>query len=220
MINLMKEQTNLYARQSLAKLRSTNSLSPKSRYRLWNTVTQSDIKSFLAIFLHMCVSQRPSIRDHWCTEPVYSCNFCPHIMSRDRFELILSFFHLNDNSKEKKKGQDGFDALFKIRPFLDHVKRKCQECFQPGEALTIDEGMCAFRGRVSFKVYMPNKPNKYGIKLYILADSETGFAWNFEIYHGKNDNFDNSGAAIVIRLLDFNKKVTQCTLTDSTPASV
>lgn len=51
-------------------------------------------------------------------------------------------------------------------------------------------------------MYMPNKPTKYGIKLYILANPETWFAWNIEVYYGKNDNVDNSGAAVVIWLLD------------------
>ena len=33
--------------------------------------------------------------------------------------------------------------------------------------------MCPFHGQVSFCVFIKNKPNKYGLKLYILSDAET-----------------------------------------------
>jgi hypothetical protein len=33
--------------------------------------------------------------------------------------------------------------------------------------------MCPFRRRVSFSVYMPQKPKKYDTKLFILAESRT-----------------------------------------------
>jgi hypothetical protein len=62
--------------------------------------------------------------------------------------------------------------------------------------------MCPFRGKVSFRVYMPQKPNKYGMKLFILAESRTGYIWNFEVYHGKYPEVDNSAAGVVKRLLD------------------
>ena len=34
----------------------------------------------------------------------------------------------------------------------------------PRREVSIDEGTIPFKGRVSFKVYNPNKPDKYGIK--------------------------------------------------------
>jgi hypothetical protein len=39
LIAKMKEQTNLYARQKVGKLRAQNKLSPSSRFRQWITVT-------------------------------------------------------------------------------------------------------------------------------------------------------------------------------------
>lgn len=42
----------------------------------------------------------------------------------------------------------------------------------------------AWRGRLAFKTYNPNKPDKYGIKLYMLAESKTGYIFAFELYSG------------------------------------
>lgn len=197
LINLMKIQTNLYARQRIGKLRSNNSLSSHSRFQTWKTVTQADIKKFLAIILHMSISERPSLRDHWSTDGVLACGFCPGVFPRDRFLAILGNFHLVDNTLYKEKGEEGHDPLFKVRPLLEALQGKFQSSYQPSENITIDEGMCPFRGRFGYKVYMPQKPNKYGIKLYMLSEAKTGYVWNVDVFHGQ----ENTGLAIVKRLL-------------------
>ena len=45
--------------------------------------------------------------------------------------------------------------------------------------------MVGFRGRVSFMQYCPKKPTKFGLKLFVLADSNTGFVYNFILYTGR-----------------------------------
>ena len=187
----IKEQTNLYARQCIRKMRSTNSLSPKSRMANWKGVTISELRKFFGIIFHTSVSQKPHISDHWSKKAVISCNFCPNLMSRDRFLLILRNFHINDNSSEKKKGEPGYDPLHKIRPLVDKVRLRFQQAYQPAEDITIDEGMCKYRGRIFFKQYMPQKPNKYGIKLYMLSESDSGYIWNFSIFCGQSNVVTN-----------------------------
>ena len=54
----------------------------------------------------------------------------------------------------------------------------------PKKNVSIDEGIMAFKGKLNFKVYQPDKPDKYEIKLYILAESDTGYVYNFELYYG------------------------------------
>jgi hypothetical protein len=111
-------------------------------------------------------------------------------------------FHLNDNSQQKKTDENGFDALFKVRPLLQKLTDKFQQTYYPEEAVTVDKGMCPFRGRADIRVYMPQKSNKYGMKLFIPAESRTGYIWNFEVYRGKDPELDNGAAGIVKRLLD------------------
>jgi len=48
--------------------------------------------------------------------------------------------------------------------------------------ICIDEGMVKFSGRVKFKIYMPHKPIKKGLKIYILADSESGFVCSLKLH--------------------------------------
>ncbi|XP_033759441.1 piggyBac transposable element-derived protein 3-like [Pecten maximus] len=46
--------------------------------------------------------------------------------------------------------------------------------------------MIAFHGRLGFRQYLPAKPTKYGIKVWMRADSENGFVNEFQIYTGKH----------------------------------
>ena len=50
---------------------------------------------------------------------------------------------------------------------------------------SLDEGMIKFKGRVSYLQYMPAKPMRRGIKVWILCDSKTGYMNQFEFYLGK-----------------------------------
>lgn len=51
--------------------------------------------------------------------------------------------------------------------------------------LTIDEQLFPFRGRTPFTQYMPNKPAKYGIKVWWINDAENGYPCFGEIYVGR-----------------------------------
>lgn len=66
--------------------------------------------------------------------------------------------HLNNNSNYVSRGNNNYDPLFIIRPYVDFINNKMSETYQPGNNLTIDEGVCPFRGRVHFKVYMKVNP--------------------------------------------------------------
>lgn len=57
----------------------------------------------------------------------------------------------------------------------------------PEESLSVDEQMCATKARHFLKQYMPEKPHKWGYKLFVLS-GVSGFAYNVEVYTGlEND---------------------------------
>lgn len=57
--------------------------------------------------------------------------------------------------------------------------------YQPHQNLCIDEGMVPWRGNLHFRVYSPDKPDKYGLKAYILCDAENGYCLKMKLYTGK-----------------------------------
>ena len=65
--------------------------------------------------------------------------------------------------------------------------------------------MVKFKGRSSFKQYLPAKPIKRGYKSWCLCDSITGCLFNCRIYVGKEDVVDNEtllGERVVLSLID------------------
>ena len=64
--------------------------------------------------------------------------------------------------------------------------------------VSIDEQMIGTKGRLSFLHYMPKKPQKWGIKLWVLADSSNGYVVAFEVYTGATENVQHGLAYSVV----------------------
>lgn len=107
------------------------------------------------------------------------------IMKRNCFSLLLRFLHLNDSTQYVRKGEPGYDPLFKLRPFIERLFRAFQTNYTLSREVCVDESMIGFKGRLSFIQYMPKKPTKWGMKAYILADSKTGYLYNWYLYTGE-----------------------------------
>ena len=51
--------------------------------------------------------------------------------------------------------------------------------------MSIDEAMIAFRGQLVFRQYIPAKQTKYGIKVWVRADSTNSYVNKFSVHVGK-----------------------------------
>lgn len=58
---------------------------------------------------------------------------------------------------------------------------------------------------MSFKQYMPQKPTKWGIKVWTIADSITGYLLKCDIYLGKKEDTNNNlltGEQVVLKMTE------------------
>ena len=62
----------------------------------------------------------------------------------------------------------------KISKITRLIQAKYVKYFLPCKLIAIDETKIAFNGRVSFKMYNPTKPTWWGLRVYVLADCNTG----------------------------------------------
>ena len=102
-----------------------------------------------------------------------------------------------DNDTLVLRGEDGHDCLGKIRPLIDHLSTKFAQTYEPHHDIAVDEAMIKFQGRSSLKQYMPLKPTKHRIKIWVAADSTNGYFSRFEVYTGKNTTEHGLGARVV-----------------------
>ena len=92
-----------------------------------------------------------------------------------------------------------FANLWMQEKFSEEYVLPCQ--------VTIDECMIPFKGRLFFKQYIKNKPNKWDIKGYVLACSKTAYIWRILIYLGKGTIegeylSTNQAAKVVLHLME------------------
>lgn len=107
-------------------------------------------------------------------------------MSRNRFELIRSILHFNDNSSMLSSNDPNRDRLHKLRPLIDHLNN-CFSSVPCKQNLALDEQLCATKAHSYMKQYLPDKPHKWGFKLFFLTDVQ-GYAYSFEIYSGQEND--------------------------------
>lgn len=79
-----------------------------------------------------------------------------------------------------------YDRLFKVRKLLDLFTPLLRKLYRPKQNICIDESMIPFKGRVMFRQYIPSKRTRFGIKAWVLAESDTGYVSEFSIYTGKS----------------------------------
>lgn len=73
------------------------------------------------------------------------------------------FLHLADSSNPNIQK----DIIGKVREYMDIINDNFKKYYYPGEYLSIDEGMIPFMGKVAFKIYNPDKPDKVTIEFQI-----------------------------------------------------
>jgi hypothetical protein len=89
-----------------------------------------------------------------------------------------------------------------FREIWDMFIGLCKSLYLVGSAVCIDEQLLPFRGLCGFRQYMPKKPSKYGIKIWMMCDYATKYVLNAKVHLGKENNEVARGlASDVIRTL-------------------
>ena len=123
----------------------------------WKITNAAEMKLFIFIQYMFGIHRMPDTAMYWSTDPLLRVPAIADVMSRNRFQKLSQYFHLNDNSKAKAKGEPGYDPLFKVRPLLDLVTNNSRAHYNPGKDISLDEAMIKFNGRLSFKQYIKGK---------------------------------------------------------------
>jgi len=186
LFELIVREINRYAEQCIA-----SKPDPK-----WQETTVQEMKAFFGLHVIFGIHQLPSTRLYWSKDPFLGVESVQKVMLRNRFDKIKQYLHLSDKTNAVPRGMDGHDKLYKTRPVLDHVLQRCQQEYNPGKNISVDEAMVKFKGRLGIKQYMPMKPVKRGIKIWEAADPRNGYVFNFQVYTGKQDGGIEHGLGI------------------------
>ena len=165
----------------------------------WKPATVDEMKAFFALVMTMDLVHQQDMRYYWSTDPVISTPFFSTIMPRNRFLLLLSFLHYNDNTNYIPRGQDGYDPLYKLGTVYHDLTHLFTTNYYPTKNIAIGEGLVPWKGNT----HHPDNPDKFGIKSYQLCD-QTGYCCKYELYTGKRGCVSEQGATydLCMRLMD------------------
>lgn len=151
----------------------------------WIDTTINEMYTFLATVMLMSHSKKNRICDYWSTDHLIATPIFAELFTRNRFRALLTNLHFNNNQNQIDK-----DSLCKIQPIIDELKKKFLCSLSPYKNLCIDESLTLWKGRLHFKQYIPSKRHKFGIKMFILCDCETGFIMDFIVYVGSKTSLN------------------------------
>lgn len=175
-----------------------------SRERDAGDTTLTEIKAVFGL-LYLAGTMKCShtnLKDLWSTDGTGIERFRVTMNIR-RFQYLLRalrFDNVTDRNERKAN-----DKMAPIRDIFEGFVARCRDNYSLSEYATIDEMLEAFRGKCRFRQYIPNKPAKYGIKIFTLTDARTFYTYNMEVYTGKQNpgpfQLNNSAKSIVERLI-------------------
>ena len=65
---------------------------------------------------------------------------------------------------------------------MDLLLHQFQALYEVNGFVSVDDSMVKYKGRLAFRQYLPMKPVKWGVKVWVMAESKTGYGNNFQVY--------------------------------------
>ena len=172
MISLVQNCTNVEARRVLSN-------------KDWN-VSRSELLAFIALlYVRGAYGGRNIfLESYWNKQ--WGVSFFSETMARNRFREILRFLRFDMRSTRSIRLQADKFAL--VSDLWNKFVDNCISSYKPGPNITIDEQLFPTKARCRFTQYMPNKPDKFGIKFWLAVDVDTKYILNAIPYLGKEES--------------------------------
>ncbi|KAH9627857.1 hypothetical protein HF086_001753 [Spodoptera exigua] len=138
-------------------------------------------------------------RMYW--EQRVDCSFptVAALMSRNRFEDLLRYFHVADNNN-----LDPSDKFAKVRPLWKLLNARWVKYYPGDKNLSIDESMIPYYGKHGTKQHIHGKPIRFGYKSWSIC-TRLGYLIYGELYQGASTGNTHPelgvGASVVLDLI-------------------
>lgn len=149
-------------------------------------VTDLEIRAFIGLLTLTAVMKHNNLSTDELFDPTFSGTRYISVMSKERFKFIVRCLRMDDKTLRSILRPN--DAFVPARNVWELFIKQCQINYIPGSEVTIDEQLLGFRGRCPFRIYIPNKPAKYGIKFPMMCDATSKYMINADPYLGRSTN--------------------------------
>lgn len=179
LLNIVNE-SNRYAKE---KIKDAEPVEKTSQWYDWKDITVEEMKAFLGIILNMSINEKPSLKDYFSNDWTLHQPFFAEVITRRRFLQLFRALHVaNPISVHEDQCLTRADKINNVCKYIDDA---CRKYYFPSEDIVVDESTVGFKGRVAFKCYNPKKPTKWGLRVFVLAESQSGYVSAFLPYFGQ-----------------------------------
>ena len=159
-------------------------------------ISLTEMYHFLGICLKMSIDNQATggyalyFEEKLCIAAAFNVNievsgrvgWAARYMTINRYKYIRSAFHPEISTSVVK------DKCHQLRAAIKQLNRAAKTSFKPGPRMSFDEGGVAMRSRFCpVRMYNKDKPNKYRVDFFVLADALEYFVYHIDVYQGKND---------------------------------
>ena len=181
LLRKIADETNRHVQEII---KTAGNITRKSQWYEWKDVSVEEMRVFLGFIMNMSLNEKPAMEDYFSTDLLTKQDFFPTLFTRRRFLQIFRGLHLAPPPTPDQAGDSRSTRGQKVADIVGHIDSKCRAMFSPGQDVCVDESTIGFKGRIIFKCYNPQKPTKWGIRVYVVADSKTGYVCGFVPYFG------------------------------------
>ena len=151
----------------------------------WN-VSRCELLAFIALlYLRGAYGGRNILLESYWNKQ-WGVSFFSETMARNRFREILHFLRFDMHSTRSIRLQADKFAL--VTDLWNRFVDNCISSYKPWPNIIIDEELFSTKARCRFIQYMPNKPDKFGIKFWLAVDVDTKYILNAIPYLGKEES--------------------------------
>ena len=182
--------TNDYARLWILRKRTTQ---PNYEDKEWafdgsDNITYDELCAYLGCNIIMSVNPYRQLKHVFSSDPYLGNSGIRNVFTLKRFTKIGHYFCVSDKSVEPPRDSDSYDKLYKIRPVIEQLNHLFPKYYKYTSHMALDESSVKTQSRDGMKMFMKNKPAKFGFRLWSICASltpERPYLFRFEPYLGK-----------------------------------
>lgn len=187
------DETNRYRRQHIEarasrmranQVRSQRPSTPETlaqlrrRLRAEKPYDPSEILHVIGLLVaHALCPHKRRFSSHWSMtdDGAVSAGIFGRFMARNRCTSILRDLHFVNN-----EAPQACDRLWKLRPVVDVLTERFRSGWSLPAVFSFDEGVLpATSRRNTTRMFMPDKPHRYGTKMFMVCDSKTAYCHRY-----------------------------------------
>ncbi|KAM3601541.1 uncharacterized protein V6R79_014643 [Siganus canaliculatus] len=194
MVKLVTDYSNLHGRRTVTQ---------------WKDVDVTTMRAYIGLLLLAGVYQSHGEASHSLWDAVTGRHIFRATMSAKTFIMMNHILRFDDRLSRSRRQR--VDKLAAVREIWDFFTEQLPLMYNPGEDVCVDEQLVRYRGRCPFRQYMPKKPARYGIKMWVTCDVKTSYAWRVAIYTGRAADEPaerKQGRRVVLEMTDGLRGVT------------